>query len=114
MAFGGDGEDLPGLLQRSRVTELDVAHECLHRRQPGVAGGRPDASMPLDVAQKGHDEWGVELFEVQPGRPDAVTFGGEGEQQPKRVSVALAGMRAEAALVVSRIESSRERVNWSE
>ena len=66
MALGGDGEDLPGLVQRGRIAELDVAHEGFHCRQAGVAGSGCDAALHLDVAQESEDELGVELFKAKP------------------------------------------------
>ena len=66
MALGRDGEDLPGLVQGSRVAVLDIAHEGFHCRQSGVAGSPSDASLHLDVAQEAQDELDIELFEVKP------------------------------------------------
>ena len=63
MPLGGDGEDLPDLGERSRVPELYVAHEGFHRRQSGVACGRPATSFHFEVGQEGQDELSIEVFE---------------------------------------------------
>ena len=98
MALGGDGEDLPGLVQRSRVAELDIAHERFHCCQSDVAAGRAATAIDLEVSEESHDERSVEVFEVKLRWSAAEAFGGEQEQQAEGIGVAVAGMRAIAAL----------------
>ena len=98
MALGGDGADLSGLFQRSRMTEFDVAHEGFHGRQSDVAAGRAAATIDLEVGEERDDERGIEMFKMKRRRCDAEASGGESEQQTEGIGVALAGMRAEAAL----------------
>ena len=98
MALGGDGEDLPGLVECRRVAELDIAHEGFHCCQADVAAGGAATTIHLEVGQESDDERCVEMFKVKRRRSDAEAFGGEGEQQTEGIGVALAGMRAIAAL----------------
>ena len=90
--------DLPDLFQSGWNAELDVPHEGLDRRKPGVAGRRGITALLLDVGQEVEHQGGVDVLEAELGGSLAQTFAGKDEQQPEGVGVSLAGVRAVAPL----------------
>jgi hypothetical protein len=80
MAFCRDRVDSPDLLQSGWNVELDVPHEGLDRREPGVPGRCGIAALLLDVDQVLEHQSGIDVLKAKLRWPLAKTFAGENEQ----------------------------------
>jgi len=98
MAFGGNGPDLPCLLESRRVTVLDVFHERPDGRQACVPRGRAVLALALDVVEEANDDRDIELLERELGGPYAQPLARVFEQEPERLRVAFTSVRTAALL----------------
>lgn len=64
-AFGWHGKYPPDQLGVFGMAQRGVAEHRADRRQPGVSGGHAVVSIPLEVGQKGCDERGVKIDEIE-------------------------------------------------
>jgi len=67
-------------------------------RRAVFAGADSVAALVFEVVEEGPDQWRVNVADIQRGWFLAGSLGGEGQQQPERVTVAGDGVVAGIAL----------------
>jgi hypothetical protein len=92
MAFARNGMDLPCLCECGGHSEFDISDEGFHRGQSSIASSRAIAALFFDVSEKVENQSSVDLLDTDLGRLDPEPLTGKDEQEPKGVSVGLAGV----------------------
>src|SRR5437870_2925789 len=94
MAFARNGMDLPCLCQYGGHAEFDISDEGFDCGESSIASSRAIATLFFDVSEKVENQRGVDLLDTDLGRLDPEPLTGKDEQEPKSVSVGLAGVGA--------------------
>ena len=94
--LGGNGVDLPHLLDHLGNAQLDIPHEGLDRGEPDVAGGCAVAALLLDMGEEVQHQRSIEVLEAELGWPQASTLTGEDQPKSQGMGVAFAGLRTAA------------------
>src|SRR5215471_7347190 len=96
--LGGNRQDPAALFQTGWHAILYKFHEGFDGREARVPCPSAIAPLGLEMGEKGHDQYRIEMLQTEVRRPQAQTLAGEGEQQLKRIGVALTSLITGATL----------------